>query len=75
MVQMYQTARADRQSRAAMTSATLLLITRRPCVWRLRRGQYASTTTDFSFEASSATSFAPSASSVMANLTMVEFDE
>ena len=37
--------------------------------------KYAATTTDFSFEASSATSFAPSASSVMANLAMVEFDE
>ena len=37
--------------------------------------KYAATTTDFSFEAASATSFAPSASSVTANLTMVEVDE
>ena len=37
--------------------------------------KYAATTTDFSFEAAAATSFAPSASSVTANLTMVEFDE
>ena len=36
---------------------------------------YAGTTTDFSFEASSATSFAPSTASVMASLTLVEFDE
>lgn len=37
--------------------------------------KYAATTTDFSFEASAATSFAPSAASVMASLTLVEFDE
>ena len=37
--------------------------------------KYAATTTDFSFEASAATSFAPSAASVMASLTLVEFDD